>query len=60
MKCYEFEPFQKHWSRRKKIRALGYKNSISFYYDTFNQEGQVEMRHQIDRNDEPFFTERVG
>ena len=59
MKCYEFEPFQKHWSWRK-IRAHGYKNTISFYYQTVNQDSQAEMRHQIDRDDRLIYTKRIG
>ena len=51
MLCYEFEPFNKHWSGSKKRRAKGYKDTIKFYYDTFNQECQAEIRHQIDRDD---------
>ena len=34
MECYDFEPFQKYWSRRKRMRAIGYKNTIKFYYET--------------------------
>ena len=60
MRSYEFQPFRKHWSQRKKMRAVRYKNTISFCYDTFNQEGQAEMRHQIDRNDELVYMERLG
>ena len=60
VRCYEFEHFRKHWSQRKKMRAVGYKNTISFYYDTLNQEGQAEIRHQTDRNDELIYTERLS
>ena len=60
VRCYEFEPFRKYWSQRKKMTAVGYKNTITFYYDTFNQEGQAEMRHQTDRNDELIYTERLN
>ncbi len=54
--CCEFEPFQKHWSRRKRMRAVGYKNTIKFYYDTVNMDRQEEMLHQIQRNNELTFT----
>ena len=30
MKCYDFEPFQKHWSRRKTMRAVGCMKTSSF------------------------------
>ena len=60
MKCYDFEPFQKHWSRRKKMRAVGYMNTINFYFETVSRESQAQMRHQIDRDDGLIYTERVG
>ena len=60
MECYDFEPFQKHWSRRKKLRAHGYKNTIDFYFKTVNLDSQAEMRHKIDRDDALTYTERVG
>ena len=50
MECYDFEPFHKHWSRRKKLRALGYMNTIKLYYDTVNTDRQEEMLHQIQRD----------
>ena len=59
-KCYEFEPFRKYWSRRKKRRAKGYMNTIKFYYENVNTEGQAEMRHQIDRDDELTYVEDLG
>ena len=56
MQCYDFEPFRRHWSRRKRIRAVGYRNTIKFYYDTLNLDGQPEMLHQIQRKDELSYT----
>ena len=50
IECYDFEPFRKYWSRRKKMRALGYMNTIKLYYDTVNTDRQEEMLHQIQRN----------
>ena len=55
MECCDFEPLQKHWSRRRRMRAVGYKNTIKFYYDTVNLDGQAEMLHQIQRNNELSF-----
>ena len=60
MECYDFKPFQRHWSRRKKIRAVDYRNTIKFYYETLNQENHAQMRHWIDSNDSLMYTERVG
>ena len=56
MECYNFEPFQKYWSRRKKIRAVGYANTIRFYYDSVNLDGQAEMLHQIQRENQLSYT----
>ena len=56
MKCYDFEPFRRHWSHRKRMRAVGYRNTIKFYYDTVNLDGQPEMLHQIQREDELSYT----
>ena len=50
IECYNFEPFQRHWSRRKKMRAIGYVNTIKLYYDTVNTDRQEEMLHQIQRD----------
>ena len=36
--CCTYEPFNNYWSSRKKGRAIGYLNTISFYYDTVNLE----------------------
>ena len=36
IECYDFEPFQKHWSRRRKIRAVGYSNTSDFSFKTVN------------------------
>ena len=47
---YDFEPFRKYWGRRKKMRALGYMNTIKLYYDTVNTDKQEEMLHQIQRD----------
>ena len=50
IECCDFEPFQRHWGRRKKMRARGYKNTIKFYYETVNTDRQEEMLHQIQRD----------
>ena len=50
VECYDFEPFRKYWSRRKRMRALGYINTIKLYYDRVNTDKQEEMLHQIQRN----------
>ena len=50
LECYDFEPFRKYWSRRKKMRAMGYVNTIKLYYDTVNTDRQDEMLHQIQRD----------
>ena len=48
MECYEFEPFHKHWSRRKKTEStLVIVNTIKLYFDTVNTDRQEEMLHQI-------------
>lgn len=49
--CFEFEPFHKHGKPRKKKTAKRHMNNINFYYELFDQEGQQEMRHHIDRDD---------
>ena len=51
MLCWGFEPFHQHLKPRQRRAAQGHINVIEFYYRTFNQEGQEEMRHQIDRDD---------
>ena len=56
MECYDFEPFQKHWSRGKKRRAVGYANTIKFYYDRVNLDSQAQMLHQIQRENELIYT----
>ena len=50
MRCYDFEPFQKHWSRGKKRRAFGYRNTIKLYYETVNLDNQAQMLHQLLRD----------
>ena len=57
MECYDFELFRRH---RKKMRAIGYRNTIDFYFKTVNQESQAQLRHWIDRDDNLMYTERVG
>ena len=52
LRCYNFEPFRKHWSENKKRRAIGYLNTIVFYYEKVNLDRQEEMLHQIQRNNE--------
>ena len=59
-KCYDFELFKKHWSRRKKRRAEGYVNAIKLYYDTVNLDRQEEMQQEIMRNDTLMYTEELG
>ena len=56
MQCYDFEPFHKHWSRGKKRRAFGYRNTIKFYYDTVNVDSQAQMRHQLLRENGLIYT----
>ena len=51
MLWWRFEPFHRHLRERRKRTAQRRINVINFYYETFNQEGQEEMRHQIDRDD---------
>ena len=60
MECYNFEPFQRHWSGRKKKRVLGYRNTIQFYYENVNTESHAQLRHWIERDDNLMYTERVG
>ena len=60
MECYDFEPFQKHWSRGKKRRAVGYANTIKFYYDRVNLDSQAQMLHQIQRENELIYTGMVN
>ena len=49
--CCAYEPFKKYWSSRKKRRAIGYLNTIEFYYNTVNLDQQEKMHHQIIQND---------
>ena len=56
MQCCDFEPFRKHWSRGKKMRALGYKNMIKFYYETVNLDSQVQMLHRLQRENGLIYT----
>ena len=56
MKCYDFEPFRQHWSRRKRIRAVGYRNTIKFYYENVNLDNQAQMVHQIQRENNLTYT----
>ena len=44
------EQDQWYWSRRKKMRAMGYVNTIKLYFDTVNTDRQEEMLHQLQRN----------
>ena len=55
MTCWEFEPFHQHLNERRRKTAKRHIQLIQFYYDMFNQEGQEEMRHQIDRDDKLMF-----
>ena len=56
MQCYDFEPFQKHWNRGKKMRAVGYKNTIKFYYETVNLDSQAQMLHRLQRENGLIYT----
>ena len=49
MECYDFKPFRKHCSHRRRIRAVGYRNTIKFYYDTVNLDSQAQMLHRLQR-----------
>ena len=60
MECYDFEIFQKHWSRRKRMRAVGYRNTIKFYYDTVNLDCQAQMHHRLLRENDLTYTEAVN
>ena len=51
MMCWGFEPFHQHLKPRQRRLAQSHIEVIEFYYMTFNQEGQEEMRHQLDRDD---------
>ena len=56
MYCYDFEPFRKYWSRGKKRRAFGYRNTIKFYYDTVNLDSQAQMLHRLQRENDLTYT----
>ena len=56
MECYNFEPFRKHWSRGKKRRAIGYRNTIKFYYETVNLDSQAQMLHRLQRENDLIYT----
>ena len=60
MQCYDFEPFRKYWSRGKKIRAVGYKNTVKFYYETVNLDSQAQMLHRLQRENDLLYTEIVN
>ena len=51
MLCYNFEPFQTHWTRRQKKTARRYMNVINFYYEVFNKCDQNTIRSMIDAED---------
>jgi len=51
MLCYQFEPFQSHWTQRQKNTARRYMNVINFYYEVFNKCDQNTMRSMIDAED---------
>ena len=51
MNCWLCEPFRNHLNERQRKTARRHLNLIKFYYETFNQDGQEQMRHQIDRDD---------
>ena len=50
MVSWEFEPFNQHLRLSQQRAAQRHLNVIEFFYETFNQEGQEEMRHQLDRD----------
>ena len=52
MLCWEFVPFQEHLSASKQRRAKRHLGVIQFYYDTVNTDGQAEMSHQIERENQ--------
>ena len=56
MQCCDFEPFRKHWSHGKRMRAVGYKNTIKFYYDTVNLDSQAQMLHRLQRENDLIYT----
>ena len=56
MKCYDFEPFRRHWSRGKKMRAVGYRNTIKFYYENVNLDNQAQMTHRLLRENNLSYT----
>ena len=56
MRCCDFEPFRKHWSRGKRMRVVGYRNTIKFYYETVNLDSQAQMLHQIQRENDLIYT----
>jgi len=49
--CYDFEPFHKYWSRRRKTTAEQYMNIIKFYYGVHHA-SQEEMWRQIQAVDD--------
>ena len=51
MLCYNFEPFQTHWTQRQKNTARRYINVINFYFSVFNQCNQNTMGSMIDAED---------
>ena len=52
MLCWEFEPFYQHLSASKQRRARRHLELIQFYYETVNTDGQEEISHQIEREDQ--------
>ena len=48
--CWGFKPFHQHLKPRQWRAAQRHVNVIEFYYQIFNQEGQEEMHHQLDRD----------
>ena len=49
--CYNFEPFQTHWTQRQKNTVRRYMNVINFYYEVFNKADQNTMRFMINADD---------
>ena len=51
MVCWEFEPFKKHLTRKKRKTAERYLKAIKFYYEQHNRPDQSAMRRMIDADD---------
>ena len=56
MQCYDFEPFRKYWSRGTRMRAVGYRNTVKFYYENVNFDSQAQMLHRLQRENGLIYT----